>query len=80
MELHFRDMVTRLKAPPPIQQFLKENQAFKVTNNTGRLEGGDFVLEGRNRRTKMCAPPAISSHQQWLRTCRILDPVEEVRI
>ncbi len=68
------------ESPTLIQQFLKENNTFKVTNNTDRLKGGEFVLEGRNHRTKMCAPPGVPSDQQWLRTCRMLDPVEEVPI
>ncbi len=80
MELHFRDMVTRLKALPPIQQFLKEDQGFKLTNNTDRLEEGDFVVESRNRQTKMSTPPGVPTYHQWLRTCRMLDSVEEVRI
>ncbi len=70
MELHFRDMVTRLKSPPPIQQFLKEDQGF----NTDRLEGGGLVLESRNRRTTMWTSPGVPTHQQWL------DSVEKVRI
>ncbi len=59
MELYFRDKVTWLKALPKLLQ--QNHDAFKVTNNPGKLEAGDFLLDGRNRKTNagpldMCSP------------------------
>ncbi len=56
MEVNFRDIVTRLKAPPEVMQALQANESFSDTGNSRRREGGYFVLEGKNRNIKMFAP------------------------
>ncbi len=80
MELHRRDVITRIKAPPEVRTILARNHSFRISPNAGKREGGDFILEGKNRRTKMFLPPGTPTHAQWQRTSRILKPVEEVCI
>lgn len=41
--------------------------------------GGDFVLENKNRRIKMWAPPGLPTKKQWQSVCRNLDDLEEVK-
>ncbi len=80
MTLYYRDTVTRLKAPEPIREFLQTHESFKSTENRGKLEGGDFVLEGRNRRCKKCLPPGVPSEEQWKRSCRVVEKIDKVCI
>ena len=77
-EIHFRDMVTRVKAPETVGQFIAKNEAFTLTGSADKHEGGDFILENRNKRTKMWAPPGVPTHEQWQRVCRTLDTMEKV--
>ncbi len=79
MEVNFRDIMTRLKAPTEVLQALQGNGTFSQTGNLNRREGGDFVLEGQNRKIKMFAPPGLPTHQQWKSICRFLDPLYKVR-
>ena len=78
MDIHYRDLITRIKAPPQVRSFLEHNESFCESGNAAKHEGGDFVLENRNRRTKMFAPPGIPSPAQWQRICRLLDGLMEV--
>ena len=36
------------------------------------MGAGDLVLEGKNKRVKMWAPPSVPSERQWLRTSSII--------
>ena len=62
MEIHFRDLVTRLKAPIPVRELLEQNESFSKSTQPCRCEGGDFVLEGRNRRTQKCFAALVFRH------------------
>ena len=54
MGLNYRDIILRLKAPPQIQ-FIQNHEAFSEICSSNQREGGDFILENKNRRTKMWA-------------------------
>ena len=78
MEIQYRDIITRVKAPPSVRTMMQENESFTHTGTPNKSEGGDFVLENRNRRSKMFIPPGVPTKDQWLRTCRLLDQLEQV--
>ena len=52
-----RDMVQRAQLPPKLKQYVDDRTAFSVSGDPTRGEGGDFVLEGKNRQTKSWLPP-----------------------
>ena len=80
MDIHFRDIVTRMKAPASVHDMIMSHESFSECGSADHREGGDFVLENRNRRTKMWIPPGVPTHDQWRRTCRTLDDMEKVTI
>ena len=47
---------------------------------TGAKEPIDFLLEEKNKRTKMWAPAGVPEHQQWLRMCLNIDKLDQVII
>ncbi len=79
MGVNFRDIVTRLKAPPEILQAMQKNESFSQSGSMNRREVEDFVLEGKNRE-KLFAPPDVLSHGQWRNVCRLLDALNQVTV
>ena len=79
MGLNYRDLLLTLKAPPHILQFIQNHEAFSEIGSSNK-RGGDFILENKNRRTNMWAPPGVPSDAQWQQICRTLDKLEEVII
>lgn len=77
-ELHFRDSLMKLQCPASVKTFLESNESFSVSGHASKGEGGDFVLEAKNRRCKMWLPPGSPTEEQWLRVCRNLDRLEGV--
>lgn len=55
-EIIYRDMKTRVLAPPSVQEFLQRTESFSVSGHPSKGEGGDFVLEAFNRRSKRWLP------------------------
>ena len=54
-----RDMVQRVQVPQPVKRFLEVRTSYTVSGESTRGEGGDFVLENKNRQTKSWLPPGI---------------------
>lgn len=50
-----------------------------MSGNSCKGEGGDFVLESKNRKTKMFIPAGVPNQQKWLNVCRNIDRLEKVR-
>ena len=55
--LLLRDMLQRVQAPVVIQRYLRETTSYTVSGDDTRGEGGDFILEAKNRWTKAWIPP-----------------------
>ncbi|KAF0312109.1 hypothetical protein FJT64_017088 [Amphibalanus amphitrite] len=58
--LLLRDTLQRVQAPPVIQQYLRAATSFTVTGDETRGEGGDFILEAKNRETKASGSHLVS--------------------
>ncbi len=78
MDLYFRHVNTYLKAPLVVQTCIQQNYSCSDNSDEGRCEGGDFILEARNRRIKMFRPPGVPTHAQWTQMCRLVDKLTEV--
>ena len=46
----------RVQAPAVIQRYLRETTSYTVSGDDTRGEGGDFILEAKNRETKAWIP------------------------
>jgi len=77
-ELHFRDSLMRVNMPDQIKSLINEHESFSCSGHPSKGEGGDFVLEAKNRRTKMWMPPGIATEGRWHRVCRNQDRLEKV--
>ena len=55
--LIIRDMVQRAQMPDPMKTFVDNRSAYSASGEPTRGEGGDFVLESKNRQTKSWLPP-----------------------
>lgn len=78
MELNLRDLLIRLAMPPDVKSFVESYESFSMSDHPSKGEGGDFILEARNRRTKMWLPSGLPSEDNWLRVCRNQDRLEKV--
>ncbi|KAJ8307906.1 hypothetical protein KUTeg_014553 [Tegillarca granosa] len=58
----------------------KENATFSVSGNISKGEGGDFVVENRNRKVKKCLPSGLPTENKWLSVYRNIDRLDKVRI
>ena len=79
-EIEFKDIMARSLAPQEIKQFMSANESFNVSGHPSKGEGGDFLLESFNRRTKRWLPPGLPTEEHWLKVCRNVDRLEEVSI
>ncbi|XP_062603684.1 uncharacterized protein LOC134265484 [Saccostrea cucullata] len=79
METYIRDSFLRIQCPDIVRQFLEDNESYSVSGNESKGEGGDFILEAKNRRTKMWIPSGVPENNRWLNVCRCIDKLEKVR-
>ncbi|KAJ8310200.1 hypothetical protein KUTeg_012065 [Tegillarca granosa] len=79
METYLRDRVVREQSPAPVKDFLQENATFSVSGNISKGEGGDFVVENRNRKVKKCLPSGLPTENKWLSVYRNIDRLDKVR-
>lgn len=77
-EIAFRDLKCRALAPDDVRQFLNCTESFSVSGHSSKGEGGDFILEAFNRKTKRLLPPGIPTQQHWLAVCRNIDILHKV--
>lgn len=78
METFIRDSFLRIQCPDKLRKFLEDNESYSVSGNESKGEGGDFVLEAKNRRTKMWIPSGVPDNNKWLNVCRCIDKLEKV--
>ena len=77
-EIDFRDIKTRVLMPDVVKQWWNINESFSVSGVDTKGEGGDFILEARNRETKQWMPAGIPDEKRWKRCIRNLDTLKEV--
>ncbi len=75
MEIHLRDLVMRLDAPTPIQEFLHSNESLAQSKGA-TAEGGDFRLEVRNRRIAIMLRPGVPNDKNWVEACQCVLPLK----
>ncbi|OWF50837.1 hypothetical protein KP79_PYT13799 [Mizuhopecten yessoensis] len=63
-ELELTDLMIRAQAPPQVIQFQAAAESFSVSGNDSKGEAGDFILEAKNRRSKMWMPPGVPTKQR----------------
>ncbi|XP_061196610.1 uncharacterized protein LOC133204882 [Saccostrea echinata] len=78
-EIEFKDLRMRVLAPEDIKQFITNNESFSASGHTSKGEGGDFLLEAYNRKTKCWMPPGIPDESRWLRSVRNVDTLDKMR-
>lgn len=78
METFIRDSFLRIQCSDKLRKFLEDNESYSVSDNESKGEGGDFVLEARNRRTKMWIPSGVPDNNKWLNVCGCIDKLEKV--
>ncbi|XP_062594161.1 uncharacterized protein LOC134255654 [Saccostrea cucullata] len=79
IETFIRDSFFRIQCPPEIRNFIENNESFSISGNCSKGEGGDFILESKNRKTKMWMPGGLPDEKTWLPVCRNIDRLEKVR-
>ena len=72
------DLKMRLLAPPEIQNYISDNESFSTSGHASKGEGGDFVLENRNKRIKSLIPKGVPTEDVWLQACRSFDTLDKV--
>ena len=77
-EIDYRDLKMRLLAPPEIQNYIGDNESFSTSCHASKGEGGDFVLENRNKRIKSLIPKGVPTEDVWLQACRSFDTLDKV--
>ena len=75
-ETDYRDLKMRFLAP----EFIKPNEAFSVSGHPGKGEGGDFVLDNKNKRLKRLVPNGLPTETTWINACRSFDTLDDVSI
>lgn len=79
-ELHVRDCILRSSMPKEINSFVEATESISVSGHPSKGEGGDFILESKNRRTKMWLPTGLPTEENWMRVCRNQDRLEKVHV
>ncbi|MES9969685.1 MAG: hypothetical protein ABW092_06590, partial [Candidatus Thiodiazotropha sp.] len=79
-EICSRDMVNRAHYPPELQNYVRATEAVSTSGDPQKGEGGDFILENKNKRIKMWLPKGVPVEKQWIRVNRNLDRLDEVII
>ena len=79
-EIHFRDAMIRVLLPDQLKEWWTANEAFSVSGDISKGEGGDFILEAKNKATKQWLSAGIPTERRWKRSIRNLDRLQEVNI
>ncbi|KAJ8300773.1 hypothetical protein KUTeg_022292 [Tegillarca granosa] len=74
-----RDSLVRIQCPPQISAFIEEHESHSLSENDCKGEGGAFVLECKNKMTKILISPGIPEQKHWKNVCRNLDRLSKIR-
>ena len=77
--LLLRDMISRQQQPPAVKQFVERTTTYSVSGENTRHEGGDFILEAKNKLVKSWIPPGVLSFDQWVHATRCAEQLEGVK-
>lgn len=64
METYIRDSFIRLQCPEKMKEFFEANESYSVSGNESKGERGDFILESKNRKTKMWIQSGVPDHNK----------------
>ncbi|KAK3103442.1 hypothetical protein FSP39_019273 [Pinctada imbricata] len=78
-EIHFRDCMARVLMPQEIKEWWTENESFSTSGSPIKGEGGDFVLEAKNKAIKQWLPAGMPDERRWRRSIRNLDRLQKIR-
>lgn len=78
MKTFVRDLFVRVQCPPEVLAFIEDNESYSVSGNESKGEGGDFILENYNRKTKLLIPAGLPDNNKWLQVCRNVDRLDKV--
>ena len=71
--------ITHCLLPEQLKTVVYENMCVSNTDSAGHYQGGDACLEEINKKAKRWVSPiGIPNDQDWLKTFRNLDKLEEV--
>ena len=79
MEIDLRHNITMNQCPDVVQQFISHALALSQSGHPSKCEGGDFILESKNKRMKMWLPSGAPTWERWLRVCRNLDSMDRMK-
>ena len=77
-EIEVRDLKARVLAPVQVNDFLRQNETFSVSGLASKGEGGDFILEAKNKKIKRMLPPGCPDRSTWERVCHNADETDKV--
>ncbi|XP_062613499.1 uncharacterized protein LOC134275243 [Saccostrea cucullata] len=77
-QIEVLDSIMRLSAPSEVLHFINENESMTQSGHHSKGEGGDFILESKNKETKRWLPPGAPKFIHWNQACRNLDKLEKV--
>lgn len=73
-----RDSFVRIQCPGKVRGFIEEHESYRVSGSDAKGEGGDFILEAKNRKTKMWIQNGVPDEEKWRNVCRCIDKLEKV--
>ncbi|XP_052075429.1 uncharacterized protein LOC127712863 [Mytilus californianus] len=79
METFIRDSFVRVQCPPEVLAFIGANESYSASGHDSKREGGDFVLENINRKSKMWMPSGLPDKKKWLEVYCNIDRLDEVQ-
>ena len=79
MEIDLRHKITMKQCPDSVKQFICQVLSLSQSGHPSKCEGGDFILESKNKRMKMWLPSGAPTMERWLRVCRNLDSMDRLK-
>ena len=68
----------RVLSAADIQAHLKQNKPFSLSGHKSKGEGGDFVLQNKNKRLRKMIPAGVLAERRWIRVYGCFDSSDEV--
>ncbi len=79
MEVQYRDILTRLKAPPQVLAATRQNESFSDTGNINRLEG-EFCSRGKEQENKIVCPSCNPQQRAVAKHLSFAGPTSQCKI
>ena len=75
-QIELREAINEVILPKQLHKFVRENQSL---GKKGKMEDMDFQLENVNKRSKSWNPVGVPTEDDWMRTFRNLDKLDQVQ-